>query len=124
MAALTPSSPVKAYAALDPATEGAARAFMRQLKGRYPVREAFLFGSRARHAHGPESDADIAVVLCGKHRNRSAIVRDMAGIAFHVMMDTGVMVEALPLFEDEFEHPEMFNNPSLIDAIRREGLRL
>lgn len=111
-------------AALDPATERAARAFMRYLEGRYPFREAFLFGSRARGSHEPDSDADIAIVLHGDHGNRGVIVRDMAGIAFHVMMETGVMVEAIPFWEDELEHPETFSNPCLIDNIRREGVRL
>ncbi len=112
-------------AALDPENgERAARAFLRRLEGRYPVREAFLFGSRARGGHTPDSDADIAVVLQGDHGSRSAIMRDMAGIAFHVMMETGVMVEALPLFGDELGRPETFRNPHLIANIRRDGVRL
>jgi antitoxin ChpS len=48
----------------------------------------------------------------------------MAVIAFHVMMDTGVMVEGLPLWEVEFADPVGFSNPRLIENIRREGLRL
>jgi hypothetical protein len=49
---------------------------------------------------------------------------DMAGIAFDVLLETGILVEALPLWEDEWEHPERFNNPFLIENIRREGVRL
>jgi antitoxin ChpS len=48
----------------------------------------------------------------------------MAAIAFHVMMDTGVMVEGLPLWEDEFANPEGFANPKLIENIQSDGLRL
>ena len=109
---------------IDSETERAARSFMRRLNGRYHVREAFMFGSRARHTHTPDSDADIAVVLDGEHGNRSAAVKDMAGIAFHVMMETGVMVEALPLWGDEVERPEIYSNPALIKNIMREGIRL
>ena len=58
--------------ALDAETERAARAFMQRLEGRYPVREGILFGSRARHTHGADSDADIAVVLKGQHGSRTA----------------------------------------------------
>jgi predicted nucleotidyltransferase len=36
---------------------------MKWLEGKYPVREAILFGSRARGDHRPDSDADIAVIL-------------------------------------------------------------
>ncbi len=48
----------------------------------------------------------------------------MADIAFDVMLETGVLVEAIPLWEEEWEHPERFSNPALIENIRREGVRL
>lgn len=88
------------------------------------MREAILFGSRARRTHRPDSDADIAVVLAGMHGDRTAAALDMAGIAFNVMMETGVMVEALPLWADDFERPDAFHNPRLLEHIRREGVRL
>lgn len=111
-------------APIDAETARAARAFLDEIAGRYAVREAILFGSRARRTHRPDSDADIAVVLQGGHGMRSTVAMDMAGIAFGVLLDTGVLVEALPLWDDELEHPEQFNNPALIEAIRREGVKL
>lgn len=110
--------------ALDAETERAARAFMQRLEDRYPVREGILFGSRARHTHSADSDADIAVVLKGQHGDRTAAALDMAGIAFDVLLETGVLVEALPLWEDELKHPKRFSNRALIQNIRREGVRL
>jgi len=97
---------------------------MQRLEGRYPVREGILFGSRARHTHSADSDADIAVVLKGQHGSRTAAALDMAGIAFDVLLETGILVEALPLWEDELKHPERFSNPALIQSIRREGIHL
>ena len=47
---------------------------------------------------------------------------DTAGIAFE--NDTGILVEALPLWSDGFEHPETFNNAAPIESIRREGVAL
>jgi DNA invertase Pin-like site-specific DNA recombinase/predicted nucleotidyltransferase len=117
-------TPATAKPPLDADTERAARVFLRHLEGRYAVREAILFGSRARRTHNAESDADIAVILNGEHGDRSAAVKDMARIAFHVMMETGVMVEALPLWPDELARPETFKNPALINNILREGIRL
>jgi predicted nucleotidyltransferase len=117
-------TPMPAKPVLDADTERAARAFLRRLEGRYPVREAILYGSRARRTHHSESDADIAVILNGEHGDRSAAVKDMAAIAFHVMMETGVMVEALPLWPDELARPDRFKNPALINNILREGIRL
>jgi uncharacterized protein len=109
---------------IDPNTARAVDAFLQRVAGRYSVTRAILFGSRARGAHGPESDADIAVVLPGQHDRRTPIALDMAGIAFEVLLETGVLVEALPLWEDEMEHPELFSNPALIENISREGIPL
>ena len=109
---------------LDAETERASRAFLQRLYGRYSVRQAILFGSRARGSNGADSDADIAVVLTGPHGDRIAAALDMAGIAFEVLLETGVLVEALPLWEDELNRPEQFSNPGLMEAILREGVRL
>lgn len=111
-------------AVLDEDTARAARTFIERIGSRYAIGQAILFGSRARHTHRRDSDADIAVVIRGEHGKRSAVAMDMAGIAFEVLLDTGVLVEALPLWEGELEHPEQFSNPGLIHNIRREGVRL
>lgn len=110
--------------ALDPATEQAARAFLHELKGKYPVVEGILYGSRARGDNQPDSDADIAVILRGERGDRAAASLDMAGIAFYVMLKTGVMVQALPLWEDELRQPETFSNPVLTKIILRDGIHL
>ena len=49
---------------------------------------------------------------------------DLAGLAFDVMLETGLLIEAIPFWEDEWEHPERFANPALIENIRREGVPL
>ncbi|RQR72678.1 MULTISPECIES: nucleotidyltransferase family protein [unclassified Burkholderia] len=110
--------------AVDPETAHAADVFLKRIAQRYPVRRAILFGSRARHEHTDESDADIAVILSGGHGERTDIVLDMAGTSFDVLLETGVLVGALPIWEDELEHPERFSNPVLIENIRREGIPL
>jgi uncharacterized protein len=109
---------------LDAETERAARAFLKRLEGKYPLREAILFGSRARGDHKPDSDADIAVILKGEKGDRYKVSGDMAGVEFHVLMETGVMVQGLPLWEDELARPESFSNPALIANILREGVHL
>lgn len=109
---------------MDPETERAARAFLQKVAGRYNVAGAVLFGSRARDNFRPDSDADIAVLLHRTKKPRVDAALDMADIAFDVMMETGVLVEALPIWEDEWEHPERFSNPALIESIRHHGIRL
>ena len=116
--------PLTARPALDAETERAARVFMQRLEGKYPAIEALVYGSRARGDHRADSDADLAVILKGERGDRYKVSGDMAGIAFDVMMETGVLVSPLPLWEDEFAHPERFSNPALIANIQREGLRL
>jgi DNA invertase Pin-like site-specific DNA recombinase len=117
-------SPLPVRPLLDAETERAARAFLKRLEGKYPLREAILFGSRARGDHKPDSDADIAVILKGEKGDRYKVSGDMAGVEFHVLMETGVMVQGLPLWEDELAHPESFSNPALIANILREGVHL
>ncbi len=109
---------------IDYATQQAARAFLAKLSSQYDLAEAVLFGSRARRTHRQDSDADLAVVLRGAHGHRADAALDMASIAFDVMLETGVLIEAIPLWEDEWAHPEQFNNPALIENIRRDGVRL
>lgn len=109
---------------IDPETERAARVFIAKVAREYDLAGAILFGSRARRNHRPYSDADIAVLLHGAPGRRLDAVLKMAGIAFDVMLETGILVEALPFWEDEWDHPERFNNPGLIENIRREGVRL
>ena len=110
--------------ALDAETERAARVFMRRLEDKYPAVEGLVYGSRARGDHTPDSDTDLAVILKGERGDRYEVSGDMASIAFDVMMETGVLVSPLPLWEEEFQHPERFSNPALIANIKREGLRL
>jgi len=109
---------------VDAETARAAGAFLERVAGHYAVSRAILFGSRARDTHRPESDADIAVILPGEHSKRIPVALDMAGMAFDVLLETGVLIEALPLWEDEMQHPELFSNPALIENIRREGIPL
>lgn len=117
---MSPSSPTN----IDPATAHAAKIFLQRIASRYPYDQAILFGSRARQTHRPDSDADIAVILSGPQHERSAAAIEMAGIAFDVLLDTGVLIQALPLWPVELEHPDQFSNPALIAAIQTEGVVL
>jgi predicted nucleotidyltransferase len=101
-----------------------AQAFLEKLRDRYDVAQMIMFGSRARGDHGPDSDLDLAVVLHGRHGDVSDTRLDMAGIAFDVMMETGLLVQAFPVWEDDLAHPERFSNPVLIRNIVEDGVRL
>src|SRR5664279_2224879 len=102
----------------------AVSAFVAKLRGTYDVSETILFGSRARGDNRPDSDLDLAVVLNGMRGDFIDTKLDMAGLAFDVLMETGVLVQPFPMWDDDLAHPERFPNPVLIQNIAREGIRL
>jgi hypothetical protein len=48
----------------------------------------------------------------------------MADIAFDVLLETGVLISPLPIWSDEWEHPENYSNPALLHNIERDGIRI
>jgi uncharacterized protein len=111
-------------AEIDPDTARAAREFIAKVTGLYDYAGAILFGSRARHTNHSDSDADIAVLLRGPHGKFIEVKLAMADIAYDVLLNTGIRIQPLPIWEDEWEHPERYSNPLLLQNIEREGIRL
>jgi predicted nucleotidyltransferase len=103
---------------------GAAREFVRRVSVRYSVKAALLFGSRAVGTQRADSDVDVAVLLRGPRGKLMDTSLDMADIAFDVLLETNVYIQPLPIWEDDWEHPETHSNPRLLENIRREGLPL
>ncbi len=101
-----------------------ASVFLGRLSGVYDVAQAIMFGSRARGDHRPDSDLDLAVVLNGQRGDFIDTKLDMAGIAFDVLMETGVLVQPFPMWDGDLAHPERFTNPTLIQNISEDGIRL
>jgi predicted nucleotidyltransferase len=106
------------------ADRAAAMAFLEKLRGTYDVAGAIMFGSRARGDHSPDSDLDLAVILNGGPGDFIDVKLDMAGIAFDVLLETGVLVQAFPMWDGDLAHPERLANPALIDHIARDGIPL
>lgn len=108
---------------LPPATQAAVQAFVQQTAAQYPVSRAILFGSRARGTERPDSDADVAILLKG-HGHFLQTKLAMADIAFDVLLNTGIRIQALPIWEDQWAHPEQYSNPELLKNIALEGIPL
>jgi predicted nucleotidyltransferase len=109
---------------IDAETASAIRLFKTRAARRFDVLGALLFGSRARASHRRDSDADVALLLRGDRGPRMDVALELADLAFDVLLETGILVEAIPFWEDEWASPERFANPALIENIRREGVPL
>jgi uncharacterized protein len=109
---------------LEPEAMRAAHVFMRMLGGRYAIRTVIAFGSRVRGDDTLESDLDLAIVLDGPPGDRFCVVQDMAGVAFDALLETGILVQALPVWAQEFDGQVLFTNPALIETIKSEGIVL
>lgn len=109
---------------IDHDTDEAVRCFLGLIADRYDIAGAILYGSRARGTHRPDSDADLAVLLRGEHQRFMTTKLAMADVAYDVLLETGINISPLPIWLDEWEHPEGYSNPALLRNIDREGIRL
>jgi hypothetical protein len=48
----------------------------------------------------------------------------MANIAFDILLDTSILISPLPIWEEDWRRPELYENPRLLENIRREGVVL
>ncbi len=109
---------------IDAETGKAVRAFIEKVASQYDLAGAILFGSRARKSHRPDSDADVAVLLRGRRGPFLDTKLAMADMAYDVLLETGVLIQSLPVWDEEREHPESYTHPALLQNIHREGVRL
>ncbi len=106
------------------ATLQATRTFAARVAAGYPTVQAILFGSRARgHGHD-ESDADVAVILKGQPGHFVKTKMAMNDIAYDILLETGIRIQPLPVWESEWAHPEHYSNPRLLHNIAAEGIAL
>ena len=109
---------------LDEPTRQAVKQFYKSIKADFPVKAVLLYGSRARGDHHPDSDADVAVLLDGGHLPFWDTKLKMSDAAYDVLLATGINISPLPVWLDEWEHPETYANPALLANVAREGVRL
>ncbi|MEO8409317.1 MAG: nucleotidyltransferase domain-containing protein [Propionivibrio sp.] len=109
---------------VDHETEEAVRRFVALIAPRYDMAGAIVYGSRARGTHRPDSDVDVAILLNGEHQRFLTTKLAMADVAYDVLLDTGISISPLPVWVDEWEHPENYTNPALLRNIAKDGVRL
>ncbi len=121
---LPPPPAVKQVHRLDEATAQAVQQFRQRIAAEFPAKAVIVFGSRARGDHRPDSDADVAVLLEGEHQRFLHTKLKMSDAAYDVLLDTGINISPLPVWMDEWDHPEAYVNPALLANIAREGVRV
>jgi predicted nucleotidyltransferase len=102
----------------------ATRAFAARVAHAYPTQQAILFGSRARGTAHSESDADVAVILSGPPGHFVHTKMAMNDIAYDILLDTGIRIQPLPVWEAEWAYPDNYSYPNLLHNIAREGIAL
>jgi hypothetical protein len=65
-----------------------------------------------------------AIVLRGQRGKLIETSIEMTDIAFELLLETNASFQPLPVWEEEWDHPETHSNPRLVENIRREGLPL
>jgi antitoxin ChpS len=108
----------------SPAVMSAARDFARRVATAWPLKGAMLFGSQARGNANLGSDTDVAVLLSGKPGDFVATKLALDDVAYDVLLDSGIRIQPLPIWETEWANPKRYSNPRLLENIAREGLAL
>lgn len=107
---------------LDPLTRKSIDLFLAGVRARYPIVEAWLYGSRARGTAREDSDVDLALVIDGEIASTSSVAADMGHESVDVLDATGLYVSPLPVRLAHWRDPSQHSNPFLLANIRREGI--
>ena len=102
----------------------ATRLFAEHIAQAYPTQKAILFGSRARRSEHDEGDADVAIILKGAIGPFIKTKMAMNDITYDILLDTGIRIQPLPVWEAEWAHPQNYSNPYLLYDIARDGIDL
>jgi len=112
---------------IDPTIRPTLDAFHAVLSSRYGARlkAVYLFGSRARQDHRPDSDADLAVFVDSEGRARPDLLKDqidLSGEAYDIWLDTGIRIQPWIFSAEALGHPEQDHNAHLLSSILSEGI--
>jgi antitoxin ChpS len=88
------------------------------------IQSLILFGSRARGDYHEESDADVAVIMAGEPGDYVETKLELAALSFDLLLETGLRIQALPVWESEWENPDTHSNPRLLVNVRRDGVAI
>ena len=70
-----------------------------------------------------DSDADFALIM-REHADEWPILSALSGLAFDVFLETGVLIQPVPISSEDWAHPDQFPRPSFLRNVAGEGIDL
>ena len=111
---------------MDAAASEALQDFSRRLERKFGDRleAVYLFGSRARGDHRPDSDADVAVFFKGDVPNPIALDWEMIDDATQVLVERGLHIQPWAMPAGSLTAPAQYDRSKLAYAVLRDGVPL
>ncbi|MGH6899193.1 MAG: HEPN domain-containing protein [Geminicoccaceae bacterium] len=110
---------------IEPEIEALLADLERRLERRFGERfvALYLFGSRARGDHEPDSDVDVAVVLDQEMPRPFDVTREILEDTYDLLLDTGYYIQPWPLEKGSLDDPLSHPYPQISRAVLRDGTR-
>jgi predicted nucleotidyltransferase len=108
----------------DPELAAALIAFVQKIVSFPGFVSAILYGSWSRNEHHPGSDVDVAVLLAGISGEFVKTKFALNDIAYDVLLDTGIRIQPLPVWQSEWDNPDQYSNTQLLRNIAKDGIWL
>ena len=84
----------------------------------------YLFGSRARGDHEPDSDVDVAVILDQKLPPSFEVTREILEDTYDLLLERGFYIQPWALEKGSLQDPPAHPHPRISRAIQRDGIRI
>ncbi len=97
---------------------------MEKIDTLFSIKRVLMFGSCARGDYHAESDIDLDILMTESSGDFFTLKLEMDDIAYDILIETGMRIQLLPIWQDEWQHPEQHSNPYLIKNIQQEGVAL
>ena len=99
--------------AIEPAIAALLGDLKRRLERRFGDRfvALYLFGSRARGDHDPDSDVDVAVILDQKLPRSFEVTREILEDTYDLLLETGYYIQPWPLEKGSLDEPAAHPHP-------------
>jgi len=97
-----------------------AKEFLKLIRQKYDVRQAYLFGSFAKETAKDYSDVDLAIVLGSLESSKESPFYNEDFMIFHEAQKYNSLLEVICFVQREFDQ----NGGTLVQLIKKEGIRL